>query len=193
MDFTPFWVVHWQRQTIVRKKGIFQVIWGLFLHFRNVNFQPCESKGDGSHLEAVENSNVDLHQCLVLPQGRRLPGIQGHFVSNLLHQTPGSALSAPSLLWGIWSIWKNSCKCDSLHNHTLSRTEDMHSLGQSEPVRTSQGGSGPIWTSRNQSEPLRTRLVQVSLLPLGCCSVTCHRSPWRQSRCPCTSRWRGSR
>lgn len=29
-------------------------------------------------------------------------------------------------------------------------------------------------------------------LPPECCSVSCRRSPSRQSLCPCTSRWRGS-
>lgn len=163
MDFTPFWVVHCQRHTVFRKKGIFQVIWGLFLRFRNVNFQPCESKGDGSHLEAVENSNVDLHQCLVLPQGRRLPGVQGHFFCNLLHQTPGPALSAPSLseVFEVVKIYlkKKKKAVNVIHyiiTHSVeeqlsySRTEDMQhwaSLSQSGPVRDGQA-------KLDQSEPV---------------------------------------
>lgn len=33
----------------------------------------------------MENSNVDLHQSLIFPKGRSLPGVQGHPVSNFLH------------------------------------------------------------------------------------------------------------
>lgn len=36
------------------------------------------------YLEAVENSNVDLHQCLVLPQRGRLPHIQVHLLGHFL-------------------------------------------------------------------------------------------------------------
>lgn len=36
------------------------------------------------YLEAVKNGNVNLHQCLVLPEGGGLSGVQAHLVCNLL-------------------------------------------------------------------------------------------------------------
>lgn len=36
------------------------------------------------YLEAVQNRNVDLHQCLVLPQGGCLPHVQVHLLGHFL-------------------------------------------------------------------------------------------------------------
>lgn len=38
------------------------------------------------YLEAIENSNVDFHQRLVLPQGGCLPHVQVHLLGHFLKQ-----------------------------------------------------------------------------------------------------------
>lgn len=42
------------------------------------------AQGGNIYLEAVKDGNVDLHQCLVLPEGGSLSGVQTHLVCNLL-------------------------------------------------------------------------------------------------------------
>lgn len=46
-----------------------------FLSIKVGQFSALWVQGDSTYLEAVENSNVDLHQCLVFPKGGSLSGV----------------------------------------------------------------------------------------------------------------------
>lgn len=54
-------------------------------------------QGPWRYLEAVEDRDVDLHQRLVLPQGRRLPHVQVHLLGHFLKEEGSTGPQAGTL------------------------------------------------------------------------------------------------